>query len=319
MAETMGFDEIHGSRSILRTFAAIGSSKTNCVLQLGGELLWGLMMKRARKVPLICYSYGYKKGMSHCDMVLTAYEEMALPMRERGINAKVVGDLVRNSLDLDEDDLAWEKEEARKIVILPGSRPGLREMALPFLSATLKELKVLSGDIEFRTLLPSFIEKEEFHRWGAMGMNPTTSRNRAFLGSADLVIAPPGTNNLEIMHSSAPALVVIPFSFLKSVPVSGALSLIERVPFWGQAIKVAILRRSERKAGFVSWPNRIANKEIQKEIRGDITPKGLAMMILKYLGNPARLDRSRLEAISTSSRSHEDGACRIVELLEGMI
>lgn len=319
MAETMDFNEIHGCSNVFRTFQALGSSKTNCVLQLGGELLWGLLMKKAGKVPFLCYSYGYKKGMSYCDRVLTAYEEMAVPMRERGIHAEVVGDLVKNSMDLDEDTLAWEKDKTRKIVFLPGSRPGLRSMALPFLAATLKELKALSSDLEFRTLLPSFIEKEELDHWGAMGMNPTTLRNREFLGSADLVIAPPGTNNLEIMHSHAPALVVIPFSFLKSIPVSGALSLLERFPLGGEAMKVTILRRSERKAGFVSWPNRIAKKEIQKEIRGDITPKGLAMIIRKYLKDTAKLDRSRLEAISISSRSQGDGAYRIVELLEGMI
>lgn len=319
MAETMGFDEIHGGRDVSGTFSDLCSSRTNCVLQLGGELLWGLLMKRARKVPLLCYSYGYKKGMSYCDMVLTAYEEMALPMRARCIRAQVVGDLVRNSMDLDEDALKWETEKTRKIIFLPGSRPGLRGMALTFLSATLKELRALSCNIEFRTLLPPFLERKELDKWKAMGMNPTTLRNMEFLGSADLVIAPPGTNNLEIMHSCAPALVVIPFSFLKGIPVSGALSLLERMPFLGESMKVTVLRRSERKTGFVSWPNRIAGKEIQKEIRGDITPKGLAMIILKYLNKRSTLERSREEARNTSLRSYQDGAYRIAEILEGMI
>jgi len=43
----------------------------DCVLQLGGDLLYGRLLARDGKIPLFSYSYGPKKGLKACREVFT--------------------------------------------------------------------------------------------------------------------------------------------------------------------------------------------------------------------------------------------------------
>ncbi|MDR1648730.1 MAG: hypothetical protein LBR71_00590 [Synergistaceae bacterium] len=91
-ASRLGVDKLEGSGSDiwrnsilmsgLRTWGALSREKTDGVLQLGGDLLFGRRLAKSAKAPLLCYAYGFQKGMERA-RVFTAYSGMAADMNTK--------------------------------------------------------------------------------------------------------------------------------------------------------------------------------------------------------------------------------------------
>ena len=62
-ASLLGVDKLEGPSGVARTWRGLGAERTDCVLQLGGDLMFGTHLAHAAKAPLYVYTYGAKKGL----------------------------------------------------------------------------------------------------------------------------------------------------------------------------------------------------------------------------------------------------------------
>ncbi|MCL2010597.1 MAG: cdisaccharide synthetase, partial [Synergistaceae bacterium] len=210
VASGLGADKLEGPCSGAWTWRALAQEKTDCVLQLGGDLLFGRRLAERAGAPLLCYAYDFKKGMEHA-RVFTACHSMA-----KSINAKlktpvqVIGDLVKDSLLLErgkETAAAGSQERSGPphVLLFPGSRQAIRKLALKWFVEVTGRAKTLVPDVRFTTLFAPFVTEKEFPIWENAGLNPIRSCAATAMKLADYALTQPGTNTLEMMHCGLPA------------------------------------------------------------------------------------------------------------------
>lgn len=313
-ASRLGVDKLEGPMSASRLWRALPEEKTDCVLQLGGDLIFGSRIAKAANAPLACYTYGFKKGLKNAQ-VFTAFPSQLEALKVPG--ARIIGDLVKDALLLDLQEAASSQlyshfrinaesgdEEKSKILFLPGSRPLIRRAVLPWLVNLNAALKKLIPDIATNTLLPPFAPEQELHDWQKAGLNPVKISAGVAMTQFDFAMTQPGTNTLELMHSGLPALVVAPESFLDIIPMSGLKSFIASAPLIGRKFKRAALHKTINKwGGFIALPNRIANKLIMDEMYGDISIEQIAQRAAEILNDPEHLRAEREALLNLSDLS----------------
>jgi lipid-A-disaccharide synthase len=312
---------VEGPFDPFTAFAKISREKVDCVIQLGGDIFWGKLL--AKKLPLLCYTYGHKNGLKACQAVFTAYERMNDDIG----NACVIGDLVKDALMLDlasgagqEGIGVWENYNGNRVVFLPGSRENIRLKGFYFVKEIVEILTREWGDFRPVVLFPPFAKDNELALWNENKLNPLRLGAGIVMPKADYIVTQPGTNTLEMMHSGAAGLVLAPLSFLKEIPVSGIGGLITKMPLFGLKLKEKVLRRKlSRFKGYVSWPNRLENMDILDELVGDFSPFDAAQTTIKALLNKERLIsvKNKLLDLSASmegsSRSASEKLCDFAE------
>ena len=325
VASGLGVDKLEGPGSSAWMWSALAQEKTDCVLQLGGDLLFGRRIAGCAKAPLLCYAYGLKKVMEYAH-VFTAYQVMAEDIDAKlQTPARVIGDLVKDSLSLERSNEkigAAERSSRPHILFLPGSRSAIRNLSIKWFAKIIRHIKNLIPDARFTTLFSPFVPENEFRVWEDAGLNPAkTGSGAAMTGTvmkaADYALTQPGTNTLEMMHCGLPALVAVPFDFLDAAPIGGLAGLISSVPLAGPALKKWKMQHNLKQyEGFVSWPNRIAGRTILDEAVGNITPYDLAERIAASLKDEKKLSRVRDELLTLSG---EGGAVvRLCDAVESM-
>jgi lipid-A-disaccharide synthase len=353
-ASRLGVDKLEGCgawksgmlMSGLRTWGALSREKTDGVLQLGGDLLFGRRLAKSAKASLLCYAYGFQKGMERAQ-VFTAYPGMAADMSAKigartkagarshasrshasqshasqsfERRARAVGDLVKDALALEKEPFKWNDDrgggaDGARLLLFPGSRPAIRRLALPWLEEVVRRLQDIVPTVQVGTLFSPFVPESEFPIWRDAGLNPMRGGAGTAMKSADYALTQPGTNNLEMMHCGLPALIVAPMEFLKVVPVGGLGGFLSGVPLLGPRLKEwGIRRKLSRYGDFISWPNRIANRAVMDELTGDVTPEDAARHIARAMRDKEKLRRVRGELLALSG----DGgaASRLCDALE---
>lgn len=313
-AVTIGADEVKGPYSATETLRALKNHQTDVVLQMGGDLLFGHHIARKRDVPLFCYTYGQKKGLHHCNAVFTAYEAMARQISSETI---VVGDLVKEGVFMDEGPSPWQDEDGVKLVFFPGSRPAIRNKALPFLSEVTYLLREKIETLQVTTLLSPFSKIEEQKMWEDEGMNPSITGTGIVLKEADIALTQPGTNTLELMHMSVPTLVAVPFAFLREIPLSGIKSFITSLPTIGPAIKEKILRsKAAHRTTYLAWPNRLVKKQIMRESVGELHPSDVANELYDLWQNREAFEVQKTQLLKLSQQSRDMPSKSISAMIE---
>ena len=293
VALDLGADCVVPAGSSLGTFRDLWNEPCDLVLQMGGDLLYGFSAARKR-TPLICYSYGRKSLMSHAERFITAWPQMVPEATD------IVGDLVADAMQMDKGPSPWEKKGAYRLALFPGSRRQIRDASLGFLKEFREFLDEKRLSVETLTVLSPFAEEDELDIWSRAGLNPVKTGAGVVLKEADLAVTQPGTNTLELLHAGVPAIVAVPFSFLRQIPLSGIKGLVESKAPGGGWLKEKLLRHAAGKQRFVSWPNRLAGRKIMTEATGDITPKDLADMTAALLKDPSERSRQRRELMELS-------------------
>ena len=303
-ASCLGVDKLEGPSTPARIWHDIAYEKTDRVVQLGGDLIFGIKMAKSARVPLTVYNYrAWKK-------IPDARQFVAYQSQTGNIDGvQAIGDIVKDALDLDMNTLysagtkwRWSKiENSPRILILPGSRPLIRSAALEWAVELRKYLKAKIPEVRLRTLFSQFMPDTEFKDWQKAGLEPVHAGAGIAMREADYAITQPGTNNFELMHCGLPALVVAPEKFLKFVPVSGVLGILANLPLIGLKLRrVAAMRIIRRWNGFISLPNRTANEKIMTELYGDVTPEKAADAIYKDINNPENLEKTRKKLLAMS-------------------
>lgn len=304
-ASLLGVDKLEGPSSASRIWQEIAHEKTDRVIQLGGDVMFGLRMSEKADAPLICYTYGIKKELKDAK-ILTAYEQQAKKIPD----ASAIGDLVKDAIAMDvtPSGLAQWKwpalKDSPRVLFLPGSRPAIRNAALDWLAEASRCLKARMPGVRIRTLFSQFMPENELDRWRKAGLEPVKSGAGIAMREADYALTQPGTNTFELMHCGLPALVVAPEKFLKFVPVSGIMGMVSRLPLIGMKLRrSAALRIIRRWGGYISLPNRIATHKVMSELYGDVTPEDAAEEITEQLRNPEGLKQTREEFLKLSGES----------------
>ncbi|QTX31622.1 cdisaccharide synthetase [Aminithiophilus ramosus] len=299
----------------LSLLASLDGADADAIVHLGGDLLFGRWAAR-RGIPLAAYTYGPKKGLDRCRALFTAFDAMAFSLKG---HPAVVGDLVASALELDGPSSSWERRESPRIVFYPGSRPFIRRVALPFVAELARALRQVYPDMGLRTLMSPFSDDEEFALWRERGLCPTLLGAGAVLGGADFAVTQPGTNTLELLHRAVPAIVAVPFSFLRQVPLGGVKQWIAAIPGLGAWGKERYLRARAARTGFLALPNMIAGRALLRESVGDFGPRELAALVVEGLDDGAGLETSRRGLRALADESGVDGALRLASSLEEMI
>ena len=304
-ASLLGVDKLEGPASASRIWQDIIHEKTDRIIQLGGDTIFGVRMSEHVKAPLTIYSYGPRKEIKNAK-ILTAYDTQAKNVS----SAEAIGDLVKDALEMDITPSAinswdWPKQEnSPRILFLPGSRIAIRAAALKWLCEVHECLKAKIPDVRVRTLFSQFMPESELSQWKKAGLNPIRLGAGVAMKEADFALTQPGTNNFEMMHCGLPGLVVAPEKFLKFVPVSGVLGILANIPLIGLKLrKVGAMRIINRWGGFISLPNRTAQRNILSEMYGDVTPEDAAEEICERVNDIDNLQEISRELLQMSGQS----------------
>ena len=304
-ASLLGVDKLEGPASASKIWNDIAHENTDRVIQLGGDVLFGQRIAQKSGAPLTIYSYRASREIKNAK-ILVAY-----PSQANNIPDVIpIGDLVKDTINMDITASEFSKwdwpkvEGSPRILFLPGSRPAIRLAVLEWLCEVHEELKRKIPNARVRTLFSKFMPEAELKLWRDAGLNPVKAIAGVAMKNADYAFTQPGTNNFELMHCGLPALVIAPEKFLKFVPVNGVLGILANLPLIGLKLrKVGAMKIINRWNGFISLPNRTAQKEIMSELYGDVTPEKCAQKIYEDLNNPEKLKSEREELLSMSGAS----------------
>ena len=303
-ASLLGVDKLEGPASASTIWNDIAYERTDKIIQLGGDIAFGLRMSETTRAPLACYTYVPRRDIANVKL-LTAYKAQV-----NGTKAEAIGDIVKDALALDMTTSGlpswnWPEEKGSpRVLFLPGSRPAIRKPALQWLTDTHKALKAKMPAVRVRTLFSQFMPESEFVLWQKAGLNPVRAGAGVAMRGADYALTQPGTNNFELMHCGLPALVVAPEKFLPFVPVSGVLGILARLPILGLKLRrYGAMRIIRRWNGCISLPNRISPHKVMNEMWGDVTPEDAAEEICERLNEPEGLKLTRTELLALSGES----------------
>ncbi|MBQ7543775.1 MAG: cdisaccharide synthetase [Synergistaceae bacterium] len=303
-ASLLGVDKLEGPAGASTIWKDIAYERTDKIIQLGGDIAFGLRMSETTRASLVCYTYGPRKDIDGVRM-FTAYEAQA-----NGTKAEAIGDIVKDALALDAGKYSlsswnWPEEKGSpRVLFLPGSRPAIRKPALQWLVDVHTALKARMPAVRVRTLFSQFMPESEFVQWQKAGLNPIRAGAGVAMRASDYALTQPGTNNFELMHCGLPALVVAPEKFLPFVPVSGVLGILAGLPILGLKLRrYGAMRIIKRWNGCISLPNRISPHKVMNEMWGDITPEDAAEEICERLLDKDGLKRTRAELLSLSGEA----------------
>ena len=299
-------------RTSLNAFADFARKHDyDAVLQMGGDLMFGRFLAWRHETPLLCYSYGRKKGMDKCAKVLTSRASLYHVPR-----LEIVGDLVLDSLERGEEQ-PWIAPAGKRVAVFPGSRPLIRQKAFLFLQQIRKELAFRDPSIELRVLLSPFSREDEADQWRERGFTIWRGATPSGIIGADLALTQPGTNTLELLYCRQPFAVTVPFSFLRQMPLSGLVGMIDKIPWVGAALREYIIRKKiPRYIGRTAWPNRLADEPIVPELIGDYSAADMAVAVVDLLSQPEKLleQKTRLNELALQvAPGAPERICEIIE------
>ena len=73
-ASLLGVDKLEGPAGAARIWRDMNNERTDYVVQLGGDMIFGMHLSKTANVPLACYTYGARKIPTGAK-ILTAYEQ----------------------------------------------------------------------------------------------------------------------------------------------------------------------------------------------------------------------------------------------------
>lgn len=276
------------------------------VLQFGGDTFYGRWFKRKLGAVYIVYTMSVKV-QEGVDYLITPYEVLKDALVSNGVSEDrvvVLGNPALLGLNRIDKVRARNRVGVKGDTVvgfLPGSRvemfPESFDFMLEVAVALRKELPV---DVLF--LASRFIRDGEIEAWLRDHSYEwihlvREEEKEVFFGACDVVVAPPGSNNLEAAYLTGRGIVVLPFEFLKYLPAPGIMHLFLKLPFVGERVKRKAVERYIERNRYLSWVNRLNNDCVFEEIVG-YNIKGRVKESLKGLLSDGRNRQVRGELFS---------------------
>lgn len=311
-SEIDGIDRSMAFREVWKLGSGNGKK---LILQLGGDPMYGALLSVRLGAPWMIYTARprWKSRVSHYFIPDAKAEQRFTTAKVNRGRFSRIGNLALDSVPL---DLTVSKAkaklglapEAEVIAFLPGSRPFeymqgsaffshvadklLR--AFPEISALIPVAKTVDETLLTTGLRECGLSWEGGQRAETIicgGSRIRLVRDDTFsvIKAAKLVVALPGTNNLQTAALGTPLLMVAPLNQAENIPLDGIAGIIPPgFPGFKQLKKRLVFKLNNREK-YISLPNRIAQKLIVPEHRGLLTPEMVADIAKELLASPERL------------------------------
>ncbi|MHC1759673.1 MAG: hypothetical protein AB9917_09200 [Negativicutes bacterium] len=126
---------------------------------------------------------------------------------------------------------------------------------------------------------------------------------------ADIAVVLPGTNNLQCAALGVPFIMLMPLNSIEKIPFEGLLGLLYPRFFPFNHIKKWIIAWMSPRVPCMSMVNRMAGRMLAPELRGVLTPDGVARTVSELWLDTARREKLRDELLELT---RERGAARMI-------
>ena len=323
-------------RSIWRELDACRARK-NLVLFLGGDALYAKGVAALLKCPAMAYMPRVYHPADFVKIFVPTQQEQERAVRKgaRPENIDVVP-----TLALDSVVPSGTPEQIRQRLGLPaaarpifslmaGSRPSYVGLSIDFMLDIAGNL--LDRYPEARALLPvsPFIDRElvlSVLRQRGMTWRETPGGDTYFVGSggrilivfahshdafvvADIAVVLPGTNNLQCAALGVPFIMLMPLNSIEHIPFEGLLGFLYPNFFPFTKLKKWVIAWLDKRVKCLSMVNRMAGRMLAPELRGVLTPAGVADYASELWQDTPRREKLRADLLELT---RERGAARII-------
>jgi lipid-A-disaccharide synthase len=338
--EQLPVDRVVGVFSLIRELwrqRERARSQQNLVLFLGGDVLYAKGLAALLKCQAMAYMPRVYHPAYFCRIFVPTQGEKERAIRKGADPDQIV---VAPTLALDsvipsgtrqqvKDRLGLPPEANPVFALMAGSRPSYVSLSLDLMLDIAARL--LQEYPESRTLLPvsPFIDREivlsvlqrrgmqwELRQGGEIFLTGPQQRilfvfthsHDAFF-AADLAIVLPGTNNLQCAALGIPFVMLMPLNSIEHVPFEGLLGLLYPRFFPFNHLKKWIIAWMSPRVPYMSMVNRMAGRMLAPELRGILTPDGVADTASALWRDNGRREQLRADLLELT---RERGAARII-------
>jgi lipid-A-disaccharide synthase len=322
------------------------AARKNLVLFLGGDALYAKGLSALLKCPAMAYMPRVYHPADFIRIFVPTAAEKERAVRKGADPGHII---VVPTLALDSIIPSGTVEQIKTRLGLPeaarpvfslmaGSRPSYVALSLDFMLDIAE--KLLRDYPAARALLPvsPFIDKEivlsvlkrREMKWEATGGGEIfltgpeqrilfvfTHSHDAFV-AADLAIVLPGTNNLQCAALGTPFIMLMPLNSVEHIPFEGLLGLLYPRFFPFNHLKKWIIAWMSPRVPYMSMVNRMAGRMLAPELRGILTPEGVADTASALWRDTQRREKLRADLLELT---HERGAARKIaeEIRENLL
>lgn len=244
-------------------------SSPGLILYLGGDLFYAVLLKRRTGFPLWVYG-SYFKWLNRIDLYLVRFLQ---DFEKLNFDRKIfLGDLLFSSISSTPTSSIFPPGFPH-FLFLPGSRKVFYPYLLPFFFQVGEELTRAYPEASFALGFPGHYSFSDIPELKALPpfFSPFFGKTSSLMAEADLIVTIPGSNNLEIAYRGKRGIVILPFWGLETIPLEGPMLLLEKIPFWGKIIKRNLVKKMAGERKWISLPNKLLDKEVVKELRGNLS------------------------------------------------
>lgn len=312
-------------------------ARKSLVLFLGGDALYAKGLSRLLKCPAMAYMPRVYHPADFSRIFVPTSAEKERAVRKGADPDRIV---VVPTLALDSIQPSGTAEQVReRLGLPPEARPVFSLMAgsrPSYVSLSLDMMLDIAGELlhEYpaaRALLPvsPFIDRETVlsvlkkrgMEWQTMpgGEIFRTGPDRRILfvfthshdafAAADIAVVLPGTNNLQCAALGIPFIMLMPLNSVEHIPFEGLLGLLYPRFFPFNHIKKWIIAWMSPRVPYLSMVNRMAGRMLATELRGILTPAGVAGTVSALWQDTDRREKLRADLLELT---RERGAARII-------
>lgn len=316
------FDQVYKPGEVVGLALAGPRPTAACVVHVGGDLWYSARLSRRASCPAVAYVERDLVVRRHAafSRIATPTEALAQHLVQSGVPAhkvEAVGDLRVDAVE----PLGPSAPEARVLLLLPGSRPGIFQDLAPLMVRIGQQVRAQLPHVQ-AVLAPSPFLPEELVRKVVAGCGVAVAwtpeeRAEAFRRAA-LALTLPGSSNVELGLLAIPMLVWLPLYDPSRVPLEGTVEWISRIPLVGRWVKASVVRRGLRRLRFTSPVNASVGFPLVEEEVSAAPPPAVASRVVNLLRDEARLRRMKeqlREHFSPARGASERLARRVLELV----
>lgn len=278
------------------------------VLFLGGDMFYALWLARRLRIPAWAYTSSPRRG-NQFSRYLVADNATRSRFIDKGIapeSIEVVGQLSLDSIRVSgsRDEIVARLDGEDIATFLPGSRPAEIRHMVPFFAEAAELLSRRHPGLRMYYAVSPFVDGKLLDRAveqgncrrggddivtpGGLRIRLVTRDQHDIMSVSKLVIAVPGTNNLQVAAMGVPMLIVTPLNWAEDIPMDGLLGLLNpKVPPFGWLKRKIILSWLPH-TEYVSLPNKLASRHLVPELLGILAPDQVADRASELLDQPER-------------------------------
>lgn len=303
------------------------------IIHLGGDLFYSAMLSKFLKWDTWAYVWANPRLDKYIKGYFLRDNHDYKRLISQGIRPSkilICGDLLVDSvLNAQKKETNIQKDNLFPLItFMPGSRPVEISLLAPFFLKVAKIVKISYPNAFFKLLLSPFIGKEVFEKQISKEVDPEMGgikglfdkdkgyycddvfieieENNIYscIQNSDLVVSIPGTKTGEAGILGRPQLVILPLNSPENIPFIGIVGLLKYFGPVGRFLKSRLILKISDKIGYLAQANILAQKEIVKELKGKLTPEGVAENIVTLLKDEQGRQNMTKELLSLYEKYH---------------